>query len=350
MNLRFIFIIFLLLPLSGCALIYSYSDSLPQDINKWIATKKYNVALNTISYVQPKHKDYRTIQRQKKRILKLVVSYENMAIKKSSRLTRQGNWLKAFKLLDEVADNLIDTDKIENHYAKLLKKRNKVIIAYENDLLYNQAIYLANKMKLYGKIKKIVSKKEENQLDITQFDDLRKETNLRLTNRCENQYKNGQYDYALTTIDLTLKLKPEKEIVTRLENIKKLIKKEIKHKKTIYVKDIKTLISKLSQGHSHEILRETKDKIAWLDKIRGKDKTYIKLLANLKKHLTAGVKQHFEAGRRLYSKGKTQEALSIWTDLITLDPDHPKLQSHIERAEKVLSKLEKLSNKPQPKK
>jgi len=79
-------------------------------------------------------------------------------------------------------------------------------------------------------------------------------------------------------------------------------------------------------------------------------KTYSELVAQLKKHLKQGIKQHFEAGRKLYSKGKTQEALSIWLDLKDLDPQHPKLQAHISRAEKILIKLEELSNKPASKK
>lgn len=44
---------------------YSYSDNLPQQINQWIAEKKYNTALNTISHIKPSHKDYRVIQRKK---------------------------------------------------------------------------------------------------------------------------------------------------------------------------------------------------------------------------------------------------------------------------------------------
>ena len=123
-----------------------------------------------------------------------------------------------------------------------------------------------------------------------------------------------------------------------------------KSNKSTYIKEAKILLNKLSQGHSHEILKETKEKINWLNKIKGKDKDYLLIIKKLKRHLKSGVKQHFEAARKLYSKGKTQEALSIWLDLKELDPEHPKLQSHINRAEKVLIKLKKLSNKPENKK
>ena len=87
-----------------------------------------------------------------------------------------------------------------------------------------------------------------------------------------------------------------------------------------------------------------------MNKNKEDNKSYQTLIDKLKKHLAKGVKQRFEAARNLYSKGKTQESLSIWLELKELDPNNTKLLSHIERAEKVLSKFKKLSNKPAKKK
>ena len=52
MNTRFILIL-LSLTFSGCTLLYSYSDNLPQRIERWVAEKKYNTALYTIDYITP---------------------------------------------------------------------------------------------------------------------------------------------------------------------------------------------------------------------------------------------------------------------------------------------------------
>ena len=349
MKIRF-FLLFLSISLSGCSLIYSHSDNLPQRIDQWIAEKKYSVALNTIDYVKPAHQNYRLIQKKKKRILKLIISYENAAIEKSNQFSSQGRWIDAFELLDEVENNIIDTTKIEKHRAKLLKKRNKIITTYENDLLYSQAEYLAGTMELYETVKNTVSNNVNNKLDISEFDDLRQKTNLRLVKRSEQQYKNGRYDNALTAINLALKLKPKKEIILRLNKIKNHIKKDTQSKKSLYVKEAKTLLNKLSQGYSHAILKETKETIVWLKKNKENKNVNQELIIRLEVHFTSGVRQHFEAARRLYSEGKIQEALSIWLDIKKLEPEYPQLQSHIKRAEKVLIKLDKLSNKPQPKK
>ena len=349
MKIRF-FLLFLSLSFTGCTLIYSYSDNLPDRIDQWIAEKKYNLALDTISYIKPKHKDYRLLQRKKNVILKKIKPYENNAIEKSTQLAKQGDWISALKLLDEVEENLVDTKNIRTHREKLLKKRDKIIIVYEDDILNNQAKNLIGKLELYSKIKKVVSKNESNNLNITEYDDLRQETSLRLAERSEQEYKNHQYNNAFNSIELALQLQPDADIVSRLTQTKKRVQKQTRNKRLSYVKDAKELLTKLSQGHSYEILKETKEKINWLNKIKDNDAVYLKLIAKLKKHLKNGEKQHFEAARKLYSKGKTQEALSIWYELEKLNPNNTKLKSYIKRAEKVLNKLEKLTNNPTNKK
>lgn len=345
MNKR-ISLILLSLTFSGCSLIYSYSDNLPQRINQWILEKKYNTALNTIDHIKPTHKDYRLIQHKKELILKQIISYENDAIKKSTQLANQGEWILAFKLIDEVADNIIDKKNILQHRKTLLLKRNKIISRYENDILNKQALDLIGKIDFYNKIKKIVSKDEANNLNISEFDNLRYETSLRLAERGEKQYKQGQYSEAFSTIKIALKLTQDKDIILQLNKTKNRVQTATKLKRLSYIKEAKALLTKLSQGYSYEILKETKDKIIWLNKIKEDEKVYLDLINQLKKHLAAGEKQNFEAARKLYSKGKTQEALIIWLELKKLNPEHPKLESYIKRAEKILIKLKKLSKKP----
>ncbi|MCW9031795.1 MAG: hypothetical protein OQK58_09935, partial [Gammaproteobacteria bacterium] len=164
------------LSLSACSLIYSYSDNLPQRLDQWMAEKKYNIALNTISHIKPTHKDYRLIQSKKLIIIKKMDSYEDITIEKSTQLAKQGNWLLALELLDEAAENILDTKKIDSHKAKILKQREKVITNYEKDILNKQAINLINKIELYNRIKKTVSRNDSNNLGISDFDELIKET------------------------------------------------------------------------------------------------------------------------------------------------------------------------------
>jgi len=345
MKIHFLLII-ISLSLGGCSLIYSYSDDLPQRLNQWEKEKRFNLALDTISHIKPTHKNYRLLQRKKISLQKKMSAYEKMAINTSTQLSKQGEWLQAIHLLEEAEKNISNTKNITAHRDQLLIKREKVITALEKEVLNIEAANLSEKSGLYKKINKTVTINEQNELKIDEYNELRQETSLKLAKRSERQYKNNQFTKALSSIELALRLNPDDEITSRLKNIKRQIKQTTRSNKSRYLNEAHALLRKLSQGYSHEILQETQEKITWLKKIKENDKDYIKVLKKLNEHLKKGIKQRFEAARKLYSQGKTQEALSIWQDLEKLEPNNPKLQSHIKRAEKILHKLKKLSNKP----
>ena len=334
------------LSVSGCSLIYSYSDNLPQDINQWIKQKKYKQALNTIEYIKPDHKDYNKIQRQKKLILSQIKSYQQQTITESSQLADKGEWLSAFAKLDEAAENLPDPTKINQLRSKLLKEQNKLINKYEYELLSSEAEELAGKIAFYDKIRKTLAADDNDVLNVSKFDERRHDISLSLLERGESEYKQSNYNMALDALNLAYKLQPNKKITARLNALKEKIREDGRSRKNYYIFSAGDLLKKLSQGYSHEILKETSDMIKQLKINQGNESFHNELIAKLEKHFNAGVLQYFEAGRVLYSKGKTQEALSVWLELSELSPDYPKLKSHIKRAEKVLKKLKKLSEKP----
>lgn len=336
--------------INGCSLIYSYSEDLPQRLSQWENENKFSLALNTISHIKPGHKDYTLIQKKKKSLIANMAKYEQAIIEKSIQLVNEGEWLNALQSLNEAEENILDTTNIVQQREKLLKEREFVIAAYEKEVLNIEVSNLVNKSDLYKKINKTVTKYERNELKIEEYDDLRAEVSQKLANKSEKQLRKGEYSKALSSIKLALSLNPDEKLTSRLNNIKHEVAVANRNKKPQYISEAKDLLTKLSQGYSQEILKETQEKIIWLNELKENDQEYKSVIKELKQHLRRGIKQRFEAARKLYSKGKTQEALIIWLDLKKLDPDNPKLLSHIERAEKVLQKLEKLSNKPANKK
>jgi len=344
MKNSFITIPFLLL-INGCSLLYSYDDNLPQRINQWIEEGKFKTALNTINYIDSNHKQYRVVQQQKKKITQYLINYENDAIIKSNQLANQGNWLIALSYIDQISENIPDNRKIILHKKTLLKQRDEIIKKYETQILNHQAKNLVEKISLYDDIKKTVTTNEKNQLDIAEFDSLKRKVIIRLTHQGEYYYRNNELDKAESSISLGLKLKPKKEYALRLNKIKQLIQTKNKIENTFQINKAKALLNKLSQGYSRSILKKTKETINQLKESKVKTKTELNLISKLEKHLKIGVKRYFKAARKLYSEEKIQEALSIWLSLKDLDPNYPKLDTYIKRAKRIIKNLNKITNK-----
>jgi len=335
----------LFLLINGCSLLYSYDENLTQRIDQWIEEGKFKTALNTISYVDPDHKHYKTVQQQKKKITLYLINYESDAIIKSNQLVKQGNWLTALDYIDQVSENIPDNRKIISHKKNLLKQRDQIIKKYETRILNHQANNLVAKIGLYDEINKTVTTDEKNQLEIKEFYILKNKVIKRLTLQSEYYYRKNDFDKAENSVALGLKLRPEKEYFSRLNKIKKHIQSKNNIKNTLRINHAKALLKKLSQGYSRSILKETKETINQLKENTKKTKTELNLIAKLEKHLKIGVKRYFKAARKLYSEEKIQEALSIWLSLKDLEPDYPKLDTYIKRAERIVKNLNKITNK-----
>ncbi|WP_200173503.1 hypothetical protein [Ectothiorhodospira shaposhnikovii] len=72
------------------------------------------------------------------------------------------------------------------------------------------------------------------------------------------------------------------------------------------------------------------------------DTTVRRLRRELSKAVDAEVTLGLETGRNLYLDGRILEALETWRNLQELRPDHPELQAHIHRAERVVESLRRL--------
>jgi hypothetical protein len=105
----------------------------------------------------------------------------------------------------------------------------------------------------------------------------------------------------------------------------------------------RALIAELKQGYSQDNLRRARNQLNVLENQNSRNRTAVKLRQELDNRYRQGIDQKIAAGRRLYSSGKIQEALDVWNSLLEIDPGNQKLEGHIERAERVLTKLQRLS-------
>lgn len=341
-NILFLLLLALQLTLAGCSALYSNNENLPNETTKLIKQKKYKSAIEIINYIKPGHKYYKTLQKQKTRALARSKIIEKDAITRSLELANQGEWVKAFDYLESNTEEIPESSKLKKHKRNLVLRRNHAISEFEDRLLTIEANNLAEKYEIYEQVRKTVTSEEDQKFNFKKFDSSRFNTGRLLAKRSEYQFSKGQHAEALETIKLAEAIHPDKNTLSRLATVKKLIQDEYVKNIRQYLVDSRALLNKLSQGYSHSILHETQSRISWIKAKPDIAAQQKELLDRLEEHLNKGVTQYFNAGLDLYSKGKITQARAIWLDLKKLSPDYPGLEAHIKRANVVLKKLNKL--------
>ena len=337
-------LIFFLLLLSGCAYLSSFSAELPQKIDTLIQQQEYGEALQTLKYVRPTHPDYKRLMRQKKRIEKLVVKYERKTIQKADKLTRQGKWYPAQQTYEQALEKVPHSEELRKAQQAFLIKRDNYLKQLELSLLLNRANWLIKNAPTQKEIVRVLPDDYQRYEELRDYPDKVDEAAVQLVDCVQSALDAGDYNLAETCLKLAERIDSEnvdkEQLAIAKKKLAKAEKTEVRKQNDI----TRALIAELKQGYSQDNLKRARQQLNVLEKQNNRNRTSIKLRKELKKRYRQGIDQKIAAGRRLYSSGKIQKALDIWNSLLEIDPDNQKLQGHIDRAERVLKKLQRLSN------
>lgn len=330
--------------LGGCAYISSYSTDLPDKIDLLIQQQEYGEALQVLEYVRPSHAEYKRLMQQKKRIEILITKYERQTIQKADKLTRQGKWYPAELTYEEALEKIPQSEKLQEAQRNFLTERDNYLKQLELSLLLNRANWLIKNAPTQQEIVRILPNDYQRYEELRNYPRRVDKTADQLVDCVQSALNAGNYNLAETCLELAegigSKNVDKKQLAIAKQKLAKARKTEVKRQNDI----TRALIAELKQGYSQDNLKRARHQLNILEKQNSRDRTSIKLRKELDKRYRQGIDQKITAGRRLYSSGKIQEALDVWHSLLKIDPDNQKLQGHIDRAERVLKKLEQLSS------
>ncbi|MDH3947991.1 MAG: hypothetical protein OEU74_03420 [Gammaproteobacteria bacterium] len=330
--------------LGGCAYLSSYSADLPDKIDTLIQQQEYGEALQLLEYAHPSHADYKRLLQQKKRIEILVVKYERETIQTAEKLTRQGQWYPAQQTYDLAIRKAPHSDNLRKAQQAFLIKRDNYLKQLELSLLLNRANWLIKNAPTQKEIVRVLPDDYQRYEELRDYPDKVDEAAVQLVDCVQSALDAGDYNLAETCLKLAERIGSEnvdkEQLAIAKKKLAKAEKTEVRKQNDI----TRALIAELKQGYSQDNLKRARQQLNVLEKQNNRNRTSIKLRKELNKRYRQGIDQKIAAGRRLYSSGKIQEALDIWNSLLEIDPDNQKLQGHIDRAERVLAKLQRLSN------
>lgn len=328
----------------GCAYLSSFSSELPEKIDTLIQQQEYGEALAMLEYVRPSHADYTQLMQQKKRIEKLIPDYETKTIQKARKLTRQEQWYPAQQAYEQALAKVPQSKKLREAQEEFLNQRDNYLKQLELTLLLNRANWLIKNAPVQKEIVRVIPDDYQRYEELRNYPEKVDETAEQLVKCVQSALDASNYDLASTCLKLAERIGSENIDQEQLAVANKKLAVAEKAETRKQNDRTRALIAELKQGYSQDNLRRARHQLDVLQKQNSRDATSIKLRKQLDKRYREGIDQKIAAGRRLYSSGKIQEALDVWNSLLEIDPGNQKLEAHIDRAERVLKKLQRLSN------
>jgi hypothetical protein len=343
MNLvRVLFILILSLSFSGCAFIYSLDSNLPAKIDEWAKQEEYGKALNVLEHIRPNNENYALLMKKKQVIERQAKNFEQKTILTANQLVSKNQWHKASLLYEDATDKLPDSEKLEESYSDFKKKREAYLEDLETQLLIYKGVWLNNTSLLYNKIKVADPDKYRSVNGIKDYEADRDKTLESLVECARTASAADQLALAGKCLALAQRMDSALKKDPRLDEVRNKLNQARDARTRQYKRQTSALIAQLRQGYSQDVLQRAHDHLQAADQFEPLDDANLKLLEDLNKRLQSGIHQRMESARRLYSRGKIEQALQIWESLQSLAPGNQQLQAYIERARRVLEKLQRL--------
>lgn len=329
--------------LSGCAYLSSYSSNLPDKIDTLIEQQQYGKALDIIGYVKADDRDYATLMRQKKKIQQLARQLETDAIRQGRKYVAQKEWYKAQMVYEDALDKYPQSKKLEAAQQRFLQQREKYLQQLELALLINKAKWLIGNAPAYRKIRYALPHDYERYPALRNYNEEVIATGDKLVACLQRALDRKEYDLARTCLRLAEKIGSpdidQKQLASARKTLARVERQRIRKRNA----ETRALIAELKQGYSHDNLRRARRQLDRLATQSRSDPESRQLQQELGSLFRKGIDQGIAGGRRQYSQGHIEQALQIWTDLRKIEPNNQKLAEHIDRAERVLKKLQRLS-------
>ncbi len=351
-------IFFFILSLSSCTQLTTFpQEDLNAQVDGWIAADEYGKAIEAIHYVQPEHPQYQELKNRQESVLELAQNYEKSISERVNKLIGENLWDSALNLIDQAKKNYPGGQLIYEADNKLHKLQAEQITKLEQRLVISRAKWMEEALPVYKNLININPKNTSLNLYVDQLEYEAESLAKQLTWMAEQAIDDKHFKTAQLRLALANNIAPEPQ---RTELLNKIIMKNEKNKKIVQSNKInqeikqqqkndsqyqQALFDNIERSYNSGWLAVTKNLISQLDETEQQSPEIIQLSHEVDKAIEQQVTSLFSQADKLYEEGQFEMAIGKWQSVLIYEPDNESALENIQRAEKVIEKIEHLREK-----
>lgn len=327
---------------SGCAFIYSLDRNLLEQVEQWQKQHEYSRALDTIAVVSKSHPQYAQLQKKKQELIEEAERFEKIRMREINAHIEAGDWQAAESSLNDTLEKLPDSEIMQERYREFMQLRAQHLKSLYYQLYINKAEWLVKNKDVQRELSRTIPNDRNTRQSLQKHKEETEKVYKQLI-ICGIEAQNvDDLELAEQCYLLAEELKPSETTRAIITTIQKELTRRA-HRETL-------VLSKRSQQRldkAKQLMQSGKLRAAhslYL-KIRPRDRNHALVRAfkqELDKRIAANVKSRIETGRKLYSQGEIEQALAVWNEVRKLDPHNEYLNNHIDRAQRVLDKVNQI--------
>ena len=329
---------------SGCAFIHSLDENLPQQVDVWMQDKEYGKVIDTLAYIGEEHPHYKRLAPLREVALQKAFEYETYILTRGKQFLDKENWQEAYIVYDQGLAKLPDSAVIQQAMNEFLAQRDTYIRQLSYQIMFNKAQAILANTPIQNNISQAVPDNYRYRTQARQHESERIELSVELLDCAEYSLQANQLVTGQKCLDLAANISGS-PVPKRHQKLQSLLSKKRKLLSQVLSQTAEVNLNAAKDHLEHQRLKDAKEHLQKIPVEEQQKPAVIKLQEQLDQQIKLIVKKGAATGRKLYSEGKFKEALEIWQALLILDPDNAALQKHVERAQRVLKKLQSLETR-----
>jgi tetratricopeptide (TPR) repeat protein len=352
-------VLLLLSLLAGCSHVETIrlGEDRPEDLNALMESRQYERAeqlLNDFPYLDTPG--------QREHLHGRISEYEQATLVEAQALESGGKLYNALEVLDTALVNLPHSSVLNDNRRTLTRKRDLRLRDNQRRKLVSRAEYIVSQQQIYEEQSNLESpgfgKRWTNTLHVQEAASLVdgllecghesiQEDDLVTADKCLQlaQAIDNTPAVQAAISSLAAKQDSQRDNMEKKEQVKRVSKE----KKLAINRRNKTQVLLARTGKALEAndLLAARTSFSKIPAREHKTKAVVDMQARLDQAIDPVVTELLHKGDRLYRAEKVDRAISSWTVALELDPDNTGVRERLDRANKVMARLEELRSKQQ---
>jgi len=284
-------------------------------------------------------------------------AYVETTIADARALEAENDLLSAVELLSVALQRVPHSDKLRDLRNKLEHERVQELKRNERERLITRANYMLDQQELYQQQANLTPPSLGQRWEISRYNREAVALSGQLLEHGENALLQNDLAIAETCLQLSLRLNHNstaEETLSRLQLLRASQQQVEQKKASVTQAKKEQKIQRSQQQQTEVLLAETQQALkqnnlhvahaafVQIPAATSNNSEVIAIKDNLREAVNRHVKELVAKGDSLYRADNVHEALQHWNEALSLDPENRALQERIDRANKVLARLEEL--------
>lgn len=342
--------------LAGCSTLTLNRAGGAGSVDALVAQQRYGLALARLEQLRAAHPKDPKLAKKHKQVLHQAYRFEQRTIRAAREQQKQGDWGGALKVLDTALTRFPESTVLQETRTALKAEQKKRLRELDVNLAIARAGWLLEQRHVLTERKDLAAGHWTDRWTLDRIDAELKRLQPALVEHGLAELKRGNLDSADQALQRAAQIKRNAALDHALSALGKARRERARRSEQsahraqaerIRRRQQALLTQARRQLDAHSLIAARRS-LAAAHKLDADNPQLGTLETELADVVKARVAKLVADGNTLYRRGKFSEARSLWQQAVTLDPGNTLARARLERADRVIRKLDKLRQEQQP--